>query len=45
MSIALLRLSFDRQFIARGPFELLVRSADEAGRMLGGWRSQAQGLD
>lgn len=40
----LLRLSFDRQFLARGPFELLVRSADEAGRMLGGWRKQVDGL-
>lgn len=34
----LLRLSCDRQYLARGAFEDLIRQIDEAGRMLGGWR-------
>lgn len=34
---ALLRLSFERRLLARGPYETLIRDIDEAGRMLGGW--------
>ncbi len=40
---ALLRLSSDRRYLARGAFEDLVRRTDEAGRMLGGWRAQLGG--
>lgn len=36
----LLRLSSDRRYLARGAFEALSRRIDEAGRMLGGWRTQ-----
>lgn len=39
----LLRLSFERRYLAAGPFEALVRSLDEAGRMLGGWRRHLGG--
>ncbi len=35
---AVLRLAFERRYIAPGPYEALVREVDEAGRQLGGWR-------
>lgn len=34
---ALLRLAYERRFVARAPYEQLVRDLDEAGRQLGGW--------
>jgi hypothetical protein len=37
----LVRLAFERRYLARGGFEHVVRALDEAGRMLGGWRRQA----
>ena len=39
----LVRLSFERRYLARGGFEHVVRQLDEAGRMLGGWRAHAEG--
>lgn len=35
---AVLRLAYERRFIARAPYEQLVRDLDDAGRQLGGWR-------
>jgi hypothetical protein len=34
----LLRISYERRYLAPAAFEALVRAMDEAGRMLGGWR-------
>ncbi len=36
----LIRLCFERRYLARAGFEHVVRNLDEAGRMLGGWRKQ-----
>ncbi len=38
----MVRLSFERRYLARAGFEQVVRSLDEAGRMLGGWRASLQ---
>lgn len=35
---AVLRLAYERRFIARASYEQLVRDLDDAGRQLGGWR-------
>ncbi len=39
---AMVRLSFERRYLARAGFEQLVRALDEAGRMLGGWRASLE---
>ena len=38
----MVRLSFERRYLARTGFEHLVRALDEAGRMLGGWRASLE---
>ena len=35
---ALVRLSYERRYLARAGLEAVSRNLDEAGRMLGGWR-------
>ena len=37
----LLRLCHDRQYLDHSSYEHLSRLVDEAGRMVGGWRSEA----
>ncbi len=39
----LLRLSAERQYLDRRGYEHVMRSVDEAGRMLGGWRKELAG--
>ena len=39
----LLRLACDRSYLDRRGFEHVMRSVDEAGRMLGGWRREVAG--
>ncbi len=38
----MLRLAFERRYLARSGFEATMRDVDEAGRMLGGWRKKLQ---
>ena len=38
----LLRLAHDRRYLDTGGFEHVVRGVDEAGRMLGGWRTHLE---
>ena len=39
----LLRICHDRRYLDHGGYEHVMRSIDEAGRMLGGWRRQQEG--
>ncbi len=41
----LLRLAHERRYLARSGFEHAARGVDEAGRMLGGWRSELADRD